>query len=654
MKRIITFLLVVALAVCFAAPAFAWSDADGMASGLNSGWSASSYPSLGSVSGGSWFSAALQQLNNIQYYLKNIDTNLSSVKTSVTSISTNTGTISTNIGKIQSSIGTLVTDSAAIKKSLGNIETSLSNISQLATSTDSIDKALDSLMSSSYWSSTGASSSSVRGSFFDYCLSNLSTISTRVNSVNGHLENLEATSDQILSAANSININLASSLLVGTENTPYGLLDAMTSLGANDQSSIYSYLSSLAYCDDSGAYHSYLADLKSGTTELNGRISLLDSNVHSAFDQVYIRQGNILTQLGNILLSSVRIRQLIDGDGNNGSGLLPESIGIHSDTTAIHSDTSDILNEVYGIHSDTSSIDYTTQRIDQYFVSEEYVVDDFDNRNILTEFPLRNLYDSARSVLFAFGLSGGNTYSRLTFLSAIPLNTFQFATFNATDAKKVFPAGTYRFSNCYITIYKAGTIASWIRVGADVGASVIVKIPYDFTIGTIQCRVTQAENMPLNTNIPIGIYGPLEVEGTNGLLNIIANKLSLLQFSLADSDAVNAKLKNQGVIDSATSDFFSGSDSKTSLGTGGLNGIKSVGNVAGTAFESGASAGDLGSALDGAMSSEGGLGWFSQATADDLDTVPMTFGLNDPVIVTDYVGQYQSAVADWFAGRGDP
>jgi len=186
------------------------------------------------------------------------------------------------------------------------------------------------------------------------------------------------------------------------------------------------------------------------------------------------------------------------------------------------------------------------------------------------------------------------------------------------------------------------------------GTSAFVEFDKDFKITSILVYMPKGYAQSSSFTLPCAVYGPLEVQGTNGLLETIANKLALLQYSLADRDSIEAKQKNQGVIDSATEDFFNGSDSNTSLGTGGLGGVKSVGNEIGNRFSSGASAKDIGSALDGAFSADGGLGWFSEQTASDIDTAPATFsrdGSQD--IVTDYVGAYSSAVEAWFSQRSD-
>lgn len=297
-----------------------------------------------------------------------------------------------------------------------------------------------------------------------------------------------------------------------------------------------------------------------------------------------------------------------------------------------------------------------SESIQRNFVTEKYIVDDYDTRNIFLEGPSFYGPDTSSSLILSIGSS---TFSQSSEIlvgspSLLPKKLYEWSLpDNRTSI--TYSSGSYRLDNCYIWVRPAsgGNIT---RYDCNFGDSVIYDIPYDFNITRVGVYWVDPPSIQPMQRLPIACFGPLDVVGTNGLLQAIANKLALLQYSLADTDAINAKLKNQGVIDSATDDFFSGSDSSTSLGTGGLGNIKSVGDTVGSVFDSGVSAGDLGSALDGAFTNDGGLGWFSSQTADDLDSVSTGFSvlsIDDDPIVTDYVSEYQASVFSWLNERGD-
>lgn len=621
MKKLLTCLFVVAVAVIFmAAPAAAeWSTSDS------------------------------NNLSTVKSDVSSIKTSNSNILTQLQNIYTCLGTVGGYVDTVETKLQTLIDSVSKIIGYIDGVESSLTAIQKAIENIDGNDSNIAILFGNG-WASTGGTSANNRTTWYGYMLSNLSNIYVRLSSTNTYLEHLETSSDSILHSLNTLSLKLSNSILYGNgdDGGSFGLIDLLSSTGSV-KSNVYSVFDSLAYQDDGGNWHSYVQEMWTTLDMIPGVLQTINTNVYNAgktihddLGLIYERQRNILVQLGNIEMLSVRIRQLIDGTGSEGTGLLPETIGIHSDTTSID--------------KTTTNIEALTRLFTQTFVDDKYYVDDFDARNIAIELP-SGASSNNRNQFVVYRPASGIHYAYMYFPSWPDNSTYgQNVAFSISNSP-VFPAGSYRVSGAYFaakgvssgksltpsTAWTTPTQSNIVSYDEDfIITSVVAYFPVGFDFSSLSSRRWN-----------VYFYGPLEVQGTNGLLELMADKLSMLQYSLADRDQINTKLKNDSVIDSANQNFFSGSDSTTSLGTKGLGNVKSIGDSVGSKLDSGVSAGQLGTALDGALSNDGGLGWFSSDTASDLDTVAAPALEFDPdPIVTDYYNDYQSQVQAWLSLHG--
>lgn len=134
----------------------------------------------------------------------------------------------------------------------------------------------------------------------------------------------------------------------------------------------------------------------------------------------------------------------------------------------------------------------------------------------------------------------------------------------------------------------------------------------------------------------------------------IRNAVNDIKTVFASSNAISAHNNQTSNAGAVVTDFLSGSSSSSSLGVSDVHGIKSVVSLGDTYLSSSATISDAPDAFDDAFSSSGGLGFWSQEVADELNGVQPSQlrSSNDPEIVTHYYEDSVRAVEAWF-NRGD-
>lgn len=130
------------------------------------------------------------------------------------------------------------------------------------------------------------------------------------------------------------------------------------------------------------------------------------------------------------------------------------------------------------------------------------------------------------------------------------------------------------------------------------------------TLSTISSRVNTT-NTRLNT--------------TNSHLNTISGYLSDLHDIFASPEDLALKQAQENNVSAATSDFLSGSDTSTSVGSGSIGSVKDVAGDAQDFFDMDVNGTSLFSLL-GDQSSDGPWIWFSDDVKNDLDSVPAQRG----------------------------
>lgn len=105
---------------------------------------------------------------------------------------------------------------------------------------------------------------------------------------------------------------------------------------------------------------------------------------------------------------------------------------------------------------------------------------------------------------------------------------------------------------------------------------------------------------------------------TLSLANISKNVFDL-HTMFASPEDLTLKADQENNISAATSNFLSGSDSATSVGTGSIGKVKDLGDDAAAWFDTGVQATSLFDALSN-TDNDGPWIWFTQATMDDLDS----------------------------------
>lgn len=93
-----------------------------------------------------------------------------------------------------------------------------------------------------------------------------------------------------------------------------------------------------------------------------------------------------------------------------------------------------------------------------------------------------------------------------------------------------------------------------------------------------------------------------------------------LHTMFASPEDLALKADQENNISAATTNFLSGSDSATSVGTGSIGKVKDLGDDAATWFDTGVQATSLFDALSNDDTDDGPWMWFTQATMDDLDS----------------------------------
>lgn len=228
-------------------------------------------------------------------------------------------------------------------------------------------------------------------------------------------------------------------------------------------------------------------------------------------------------------------------------------------------------------------------------------------------------------------------------------------------------------------IYNQSTIAnSWLS-----GISSYLSNGLNWSSSDVTSVVTDIDSLDTNTNLIKGYSQNISTKVTsidssvddveskldtlNGYINSIRTYIynirsyvSDIKTVVASSNALTAhnnQVNNAGAV---LSDFLSGSSSSSSLGVSDVHGIKNVVGLGDTYLSSSASISDAPAAFSDAFSSSGGLGFWSQDVADELNGVqPLERGLlrgvedpAEPEIVTHYYEDSVRAVEAWF-NRGD-
>lgn len=624
MKKLLTCLFIVAVAVIFmAAPAAA-----------------------------EWGTSDSNNLTTVKNDVATIKTSNANILTQLQNIYTRLGTVGGYIDTVETKLQTLIDSVSKITGYIDGVESSLTAIQKSIENIDGTDSNIATLFGNG-WASTGGTSANNRTTWYGYMLSNLSNIYVRLSGTNTYLEHIETSSDSILKSLNTLSVNFSRSILYGNgdDGGSFGLIDLLSSTGSV-KSNVYSVFDTLAYQDVGGNWHSYVQEMWTTLDSIPGVLQTINTNVYNAgktihddLGLIFHRQGDMLTQLGYIEMLSVRIRQLIDGTGSEGTGLLPETIGIHSDTSGIHSDTSDLLShlvtDTYAVPFSQNLLENTntiTQSSGYYIVngnSLQWVGDGSAHYISLQNNLVTVLQSPPQQVFILMGNAPGSLPTVWSF-----------------DSYLTSLHGTYYFTNVAVVSSRVTNGAAVISRGTKVDQVLRVNIGDQITVPTAY-YINVPANTPVGTTFQISAYGPVEVSGVGGLLQFIARDLDAITNVVADSFDQKVKDRNTAVRQEALDDFVTGSDSTTSLGAKGLGNVKSIGDSVGSKLDSGVSAGQLGTALDGALSNDGGLGWFSSDTASDLDTVAAPALEFDPdPIVTDYYNDYQSQVQAWLSLHG--
>lgn len=103
-------------------------------------------------------------------------------------------------------------------------------------------------------------------------------------------------------------------------------------------------------------------------------------------------------------------------------------------------------------------------------------------------------------------------------------------------------------------------------------------------------------------------------------LSWMGSDLDDLHTMFASPEDLALKADQENNISAATSNFLSGSDSSTSVGTGSIGKVKDLGDDAAAWFDTGVQATSLFDALSNDDTDDGPWMWFTQATMDDLDS----------------------------------
>lgn len=172
----------------------------------------------------------------------------------------------------------------------------------------------------------------------------------------------------------------------------------------------------------------------------------------------------------------------------------------------------------------------------------------------------------------------------------------------------------------------------------------------------------------INSKLPSGNYGYIDSAGNritssssnlnwwraiaNDLYNMIPLIFSMesdiddLHYMFASPEDMALKEDQEDNISAATSNFLSGSDSATSVGTGSIGKVKDLGDDAAAWFDTGVQATSLFDALSNDDTDDGPWMWFTQATMDDLDSTSNTRSSKSSYSPGEYVPDFYGAKMD--------
>lgn len=139
------------------------------------------------------------------------------------------------------------------------------------------------------------------------------------------------------------------------------------------------------------------------------------------------------------------------------------------------------------------------------------------------------------------------------------------------------------------------------------------------------------------------ISGSLAYMGQD--IEIMKNDIIDLHYMFASPEDIALKQDQENNISAATSNFLSGSDSATSVGTGSIGKVKDLGDDAATWFDTGVQATSLFDALSN-TNNDGPWIWFTQATMDDLDSTSRTRSTKSSSSPGEYVPDLYGAKMD--------
>ncbi|MBO7677716.1 MAG: hypothetical protein J6S49_09395 [Erysipelotrichaceae bacterium] len=119
-----------------------------------------------------------------------------------------------------------------------------------------------------------------------------------------------------------------------------------------------------------------------------------------------------------------------------------------------------------------------------------------------------------------------------------------------------------------------------------------------------------------------------------------------LHTMFASPEDLALKADQENNISAATSNFLSGSDSATSVGTGSIGKVKDLGDDAAAWFDTGVQATSLFDALSNDDTDDGPWMWFTQATMDDLDSTSSNRSFKSSPSPGEYVPDLYGAKMD--------
>lgn len=234
---------------------------------------------------------------------------------------------------------------------------------------------------------------------------------------------------------------------------------------------------------------------------------------------------------------------------------------------------------------------------------------------------IENIESSIQDYSTQLNSINSNTTSIKSYSSSTAINTSSIADSSSSIDSKI-PSRKFGYvtsTGSYIT--SANSTANWFEALAN---NLYYTFPQVFEI---------------NSKLPSGYYGYIDSDGNritssssnlnwwraiaNDLYNLIPLIFSMesdiddLHYMFASPEDMALKEDQESNISAATSNFLSGSDSSTSVGTQSIGKVKDLGDDVSSFFDTGVQATSLFDSLSD-TSSKGPWLWFSSAVRDNL------------------------------------